>query len=314
MFQYILSILNSKNINLIILKWLLIVVFIYISIILFNKFGNKSSQQEGFTQQEPFVLKQNETIYDTFYSQIYDEIHKPILRTDFELNSIIKMTEPTRNSVFLDVGSGTGDLVNELREAGYQAYGIDKSKAMIELSETKHPKNQYKCGDVMEPMSFEKNTFSHILCTYFTIYQMQDKRTFFNNCYHWLIPNGYFIIHLVEKAKFDTIMPIGKSNLIFNPNTINNSRITNTIVDFGGFEYKSSFDFKDNENKVVLTEKFQDKTTKKVRQNEQILYMENIDSIVNLILSTGFSLKSKIDMKECIDDENQFIYIFERLQ
>lgn len=313
MFHYIASILNSKNINLIILKWLLLLVILYIVFILFKKFG-KGSQQEGFTQIEPFVLKQNETVYDDFYSQIYDEIHKPLLRTDFELNSIIKMTEPTKNSIFLDIGSGTGDLVNELKDAGYQAYGIDKSQAMVDISEVKHPKNEYKCGDAMEPMTFEKNTFSHIICTYFTVYNIQDKRTLFRNCYHWLIPNGYLIIHLVEKAKFDTIMPIGKSNLIFNPNAIHGSRINNTIVDFGGFEYKSSYDFKENENKVVLTEKFQDKTTKKVRQNEQTLYMEDLDNIVNLIISTGFSMKSKINMKDCIDDENQYIYIFERLQ
>jgi len=295
------------------LKWLLLLVFLYLFFIAFKKFG-KSTQHEGFTQIETFVLKQNETVYDDFYSQIYDEIHKPILRKDFELNSIIKMTEPTRNSVFLDIGSGTGDLVNELREAGYQAFGIDKSQAMIDISEMKHPRNEYKCGDAMEPMSFEKNTFSHILCTYFTIYNIQDKRTFFRNCYHWLIPNGYLIIHLVEKNKFDTIMPIGKSNLIFNPNAINGSRINNTIVDFGGFEYKSSYDFEENDNKVLLTEKFQDKTTKKVRQNEQTLYMDNLDNIVNVILSAGFLMKSKINMKECIDDENQFIYVFERLQ
>jgi ubiquinone/menaquinone biosynthesis C-methylase UbiE len=305
--------LNSKNINLIILKWLLLLVFVYIAFILFKNFG-KSSHQEGFTQIEPFVLKQNETIYDDFYSQVYDEIHKPLLRTDFELNNIIKMTEPTRNSIFLDIGSGTGDLVNELKEAGYQAYGIDKSQTMINISETKHPKNDYKCGDAMEPMTFEKNTFSHILCTYFTIYQIQDKRTFIRNCYHWLIPNGYLIIHLVDKSKFDTIMPVCKSKLIFNPNIIHGSRIHNSIVDFGGFEYKSSYEFKENENKVVLREKFQDKATNKIRQNEQTLYMENLDNIVNIILSSGFSLKSKINMKTCIDDENQFIYIFERLQ
>jgi len=313
MFPYILSILNSKNINLIILKWLLILVFLYIIFILFKKFGKSSQQQEGFTQIEPFIMKQNDTLYDDFYSQIYDEIHKPILRTDFELNTIIKMTEPTKNSVFLDVGSGTGDLVNELREAGYQAYGIDKSKAMVEMSETKHPNNDYKCGDAMEPMVFDKNTFSHILCTYFTIYQIQDKRTFFNNCYHWLIPNGYLILHLVEKSKFDTIMPIGKSNLLFNPNTIKGSRITDTIVDFGGFEYKSSYQIKENDNKVIFTEKFQDKTSKKVRQNEQILYMENMETIVDIAIRCGFSLKSKINMKECIDDENQYIFILERL-
>ena len=40
----------------------------------------------------------------------------------------------------------------------------------------------------------------------------------------------------------------------------------------------------------------------------------NINNIVNIALNSGFTIKSKINMKECIDDENQFIYIFERLQ
>jgi hypothetical protein len=40
-------------------------------------------------------------------------------------------------------------------------------------------------------------------------------------------------------------------------------------------------------------------------------FMKKKDNIVNLILSVGFSMKSKINMKECIDDENQFIYVFE---
>jgi hypothetical protein len=160
-------------------------------------------------------------------------------------------------------------------------------------------------------MAFEKGTFSHILCTYFTIYQMEDKRTFFKNCYHWLMPNGYLILHLVERNKFDAISPIGKSKLIMNPKNIAGSpRITNTIVDFGGFEYKSSFDFSE-ENKVSIVEKFQDKMTKHIRQNEQTLQMETIEDILKM--ANGFTFKAKIDMKNCIDDENQFIYILEKI-
>jgi len=311
MFQYIFTILKTNNINQFFLRLLVVLCIIYFGLNIYKYFGDKTHEMEGFTQLEQFVLKRNENIYDGFYSQIYDEIHKPNHRTDFELNQIIQLTQPTYNSVFLDIGSGTGDLVNELQQAGYQAYGIDKSQAMVDISEKKYPSNQYKCGDALEPMAFEKGTFSHILCTYFTIYQMEDKRTFFKNCYHWLMPNGYLILHLVERNKFDAISPVGKSKLIMNPKHIPGSpRITNTIVDFGGFEYKSSFDFSE-ENKVSIVEKFQDKATKHIRQNEQTLQMETIEDILKM--ANGFTFKAKIDMKNCIDDENQFIYILEKI-
>jgi len=128
------------------------------------------------------------------------------------------------------------------------------------------------------------------------------------------MPNGYLIIHLADRNKFDTIVPIGKTALPVNPNRYISSRITDTIVDFGGFEYKSSYQFnKESENIVSFVEKFQDKETKHVRENEQILYFEPIDVILKMASESRFSLKSKIDMKKNIDDENQYIYILEKI-
>jgi len=315
MINYIFTIIKSNNINVLAFKWLIIIGIICLLFLLLQKFDNKSENQEGFTQIEPFVFKRNDDVYDDFYSLIYDDIHKPSLRTDFELEYIINMTEPTtRNSVFLDIGSGTGNTVNELQEAGYQAYGIDKSHAMIDIAEQKFPDIQCKCGDATEPMAFENSTFTHIICNYFTIYQIKEKRTLFTNCNHWLMPNGYLIIHLADRNKFDTITPVGKTALPTNPNRYISSRITDTIVDFGGFEYKSSYQFnKESENIVSFVEKFQDKETKHVRENEQILYFEPIEVILQMARECRFSLKSKIDMKKNIDDENQYIYILEKI-
>ena len=36
-----------------------------------------------------------------------------------------------------------------------------------------------------------------------------NKQTFFNNCMDWLMPGGYLIIHLVDREKFDPILPPG---------------------------------------------------------------------------------------------------------
>ena len=314
MIKYIFSILSTKNPNMIILKILLLFTIIYLLQIFLRK-KETYREQEAFTQNDKFLLKNDEDIYDEFYCQIHDNIHKPEYRVGYELIQIIKMTEPSAlNSVFLDVGSGTGKIIHELQEAGYLAYGIDKSQAMVKQAEKKYPESEFKCGNVLQPMEFEKNTFTHVLCTYFTVYQIEDKKTFFYNVYNWLKPNGYFIIHLVNPDKYDTLSPIGKSKLVVNPHRFESSRITDTIVNFPDFQYTSKYDFnKMKSNVVTIKETFKDNKTSKIRQNVQTLHMEKLDYLVHMISNIGFIVKGKFDMKKCIDDDNQFMYIFEKI-
>lgn len=312
MIKYIFAVLNSKNPNVLAMQYLLYMTIIYLIYIVWKKYNRQSLSYEGFEQSKPFVLKKDDDIYDDFYSHIYDDIHKPNVRTGYELINVINATEPTtRNSVFLDIGSGTGLMVNELQQAGYRAFGIDKSQSMIDAAEAKYPDCQYKHGDVMEPMSFEKGTFTHIICTYFTIYQIQDKPTFFRNCYHWLKANGYLIIHLVNPKTFDTIVPVAKTNLAINPHKYESSRITDSIVEFKDFQYKQKYDF-GKKNVVSVSETFKDNASSHIRQNEQTMYMEDAETILNMAKQIGYISHAMFDLKKCIDDENQMIYILER--
>ena len=293
----------------------LIILCVLLIILLINNRFKKHRGEEAFTQNEKYVLKTNNDIYDDFYCQIHDTIHLPEQRMDFELIQLLEMTQPSTNhSVILDIGSGTGHLVNELVKAGYNTYGVDKSKAMIEYADKKYPKCYYSHGDVMEPMLFEKSTFTHILCTYFTIYELENKRTFFRNCYYWLMSNGYLIIHLVEPTKFDTIVPIAKAKLDVNPQQINKNRITDSIVNFNEFEYRSSYKMGKSNNEVVFKETFKDKNTGKIRHNDMIMTMDNLNGILQLAADCGFVVHSYVNMKNCIDDEHQYIYVFEKMQ
>ena len=97
---------------------------------------------------------------------------------------ILKTTNPCReNSVFLDVGSGVGETVYQLKNEGFNAFGIDKSKNMCDVAKNTYNDIEVLNDDILKPMAFEKNTFTHILCTYFTIYQIEDKKRFFSNCF-----------------------------------------------------------------------------------------------------------------------------------
>ena len=145
-----------------------------------------------------------------------------------------------------------------------------------------------------------------MILLYFTVYYIKDKTTFFENCYDWLKPGGYLALHLVNKYEFDPIPEAGNPLYILSPQKYAKKRITNSIVQFGNFEYKSNFKLSDNIG--VLDEFFKDRKTKKIRQNQHKLYMENQTDILSLAKQVGFILKGRVDMVGC-EYEYQYIYI-----
>lgn len=313
MIKYLYTILKSNNPHLFYHKMLLMITIVMIVYYLY-KFSEpvKEARIEGFSQEAPFVLKMDLAIYDDFYAEVYDGITDREKTCQKELYQIIKMTEPdTKNSTILDIGSGTGCTVSELTRAGYNAYGIDKSDSMIAFSEIKYPDAQFIKGDVADSMAFEKGLFTHILCTNFTIYEMPDKRTFFRNCYHWLKPNGYLVVHLADREKFsakqfkDGPMDLGALYRSILPQS--KERKVTSSVEFMDYVYESVYEIKTDT--AVLKETFTDKETKHIRQNENTLHMTPIDDILKIAASSGFIIQGKTG---CSGDENQFLYVLER--
>ena len=289
---------------------ILIVLLIAITIIQMARRYDTYMHHEGFEQQSPFVLKNDMSIYDSFYAVIYDELNKTRDRTNFECNKIIELTKPTTsNSIFLDVGSGTGSLVDNLTDLGYQAHGLDVSKDMVEYSKERFPDIQTKCGDVRDPLIYERLTFTHIMCMNFTIYHLKDKNIFFKNCYNWLMPNGFLIVHLVDKEKYNPLAAIADKVALKNANHYNSYRKTDGRIEFKDFEYNTSHDMK-HDNQVIVKETFTDNLTKHVRQNELTLYMENKDDIIKMAQNNGFLAHALINLP---NDDYQYIYVFERL-
>ena len=315
MFSELRRFINTKNPN---KQWLLLLIILGIILfcILLFKRQNLAPYFEGFSQNSRFVMKQNADIYDDLYVEIYDRLMQPEKRCDFELDQIIQMTQPSENnSVFLDVGSGTGHLVNNLQKRGYSVYGIDKSPVMVSHSTKHHPDIDVKCGDATnEPMLYDRGTFTHILCVGMTVYQFSNKMEFFRNSYYWLMPGGYLVLNLVDRDEFDTIIPGGRPPLLNSPQQYANKRITDTIIDFIDFEYKGSYKIAENGSNIMLKETFTDALTKNVRQNEMTLYMENLDDILKMASYCGFLMQGQVNMYDCTGDKHQYLYILERPQ
>jgi ubiquinone/menaquinone biosynthesis C-methylase UbiE len=310
-FEYVKSIIFAKTPNKKWLRLLIAIGIVAVLVILFRK-TTPSEKTEGFDQTGYFALKQNDEVYDDFYARMYSNIMDCENRADFEMKTVIDMTQPSKsNSVILDVGSGTGDLVEIFRRKGYRIYGIDKSQSMVDAQLSQFPKSETKCGNAVNPMEFEHNTFTHILCMGFTIYNFENKSMFFKNCYHWLMSNGYLILHLVDREQYDPTIIAAKPYGIESPQKYADIRITDSNVDFGNVKYKSEYDF--SSEKVTMKESFTDVATGKIRQNEQTLFMESRDKILMIAKMSGFIVHGQVNMTSYNGDPHQFIYVLEKI-
>ena len=286
-------------------KVLLFVALLLIIVVFFN--SPEFNIKEGYEQNDTFLFKKGPEIYDGFYATIYDQLVFNNLKDDYEITQIVNRTTPTSASVVLDVGSGTGHHVAKMSEKGLNAVGIDNSQAMVKQAKENYPQYDFQLGSALDINQYKNNSFTHILCLYFTIYYFENKETFFNNCMEWLMPGGYLILHLVDREKFDPILPPGNPLYIVSPQKYAKERITHTKITFNNFVYTSNFNLEANKDVATFEEKFKFNDGK-VRKQEHLLYMEDAQDILTKAADAGFIVQGKIDLVSCAYP-NQYMYI-----
>lgn len=266
--------------------------------------------KEGFEEQKEFTVKSGPQVFDDFYVSVYDDLLYSKVKNNYEIGRIINAAGPTEQSRVLDIGSGTGHHVALLSESGYDALGLDSSPAMIRQARRNYPSLDFMEGDALNGMLFPPNTFTLITCLYFTIYYMQDKARFFDNCMKWLMPGGCLALHLVDRANFDPIIPAGDPLAIISAQSYAKERITSTQVDFDTHEYKANFELQ-GPDEAILYESFKDKNNGSVRKNEHRLYMESQKEILGRAKAAGFIFVAQIDLIKC-EYEHQYVYVLQK--
>jgi SAM-dependent methyltransferase len=294
-------------------KILVFISLLLITIVFFKYVQKKSPynsiKREGFQQQQEFLFKKGLDIYDDFYANIYDFLVFNEVKNDYEVGLILNQNVPNTKTVILDVGSGTGHHVAKMAQnKNLEIIGIDTSPSMIKKAKENYPSLNFKQANVLNKDIFHNNTFTHILCLYFTIYYIENKAGFFNNCMDWLMPGGYLVIHLVDRYKFDPILPPGNPLYVVSPQKYAKERITKTKVTFNEFVYNADFKLDESTNTAIFDEKFKFNDGK-VRKQEHILYMNDVSEIVNMAQDAGFLLHAKVDLVK-VAYEYQYLYVF----
>lgn len=285
----------------------LLLIVIFVGLVLFRKLY--PTQKEYFSQISPFVLRQDNDVYDSFYMDYYDDLHASESYAEDDFQFIMDTTNPTETSVFLDIGCGTGLLLKTIEDNDLFAFGVDKSKSMKEKCMDRLRHTEVFCNDVLaEPMLYDNNTFTHITCTHFTIYEMEKKETLMRHCYNWLQEGGFFIVHLVDPDGYKKILPLLNAE---NNHHHVKSDVLKTNVEYNDYTYRGEHKkIKDTEH--IFTETFTDRYTDHVRQNQIKLYMESKQKVVELATICGFTVLKEMTYNKKIQDPHQYLVIFQK--
>lgn len=322
-------------------RWeILTFLLILLMVVCFIK-RDLSTQVDGFTgmQSEKYKVYENDRIYDAFYADIYDELFIQPNKIEAEVDEIISITgalngseRDKKNFRVCDLGCGRGHHVDQLKHKGVlNVIGCDTSTAMLQNARDLYPSCKFIQGDFMKPMLFSEEEFNVLTCFYFTVYYVKDKRAFFRNCYQWLKPEGYLILHLVDRNHFDPIVPAGKTLFLVSPQTYAKERITNSLVKFRSFQYKSDFisppppqtktktktksvpttKNTGEKNIAKFVEKFTDDKTGKVRENIHTYYMPTNREILEIAKEVGFTVTGQVDLVHVLN-EYQYLFILKK--
>ena len=285
-------------------KILVFIAFLLIAIVFFKSI---LPMKEGMVTSEKVLYKDGHAVYDDFYADIYDYLVYSGIKNDYEVGTIINNSNPNETSVIADIGCGTGHHVANLTAKNFKVIGVDISPSMIKKAKEEYPNGDFKVGNALDDNLFKMNSLTHILCLYFSVYYFKDKKHFFDNCMDWLMPGGYLFVHLVDRERFDPILPPGNPLYIVSPQKYAKERITKTKVTFTEFVYSSNFNLDKDNDLATFDEKFKFNDGK-IRKQQQKLYMEDTSDVINIAQDCGFIIQGKIDLVKCAY-EHQYVYI-----
>jgi len=190
MIKYITSILSSKNANSQTYRWLVGIALIYATVAISNKSNAKFIKNEGFHQTKPYVYKKDDDIYDEFYADIYDELMNTSARSEWELVQMIRITSPdTNNSVFLDIGSGIGEVTDVFREEGWLSHAVEMNSVAIDwLNGRNHEEVFHGTLD-----AYETDLKFDIIMAWGVVEHVLDPNGFLQQVKNLLLPQGVFV-------------------------------------------------------------------------------------------------------------------------
>lgn len=287
-----------------ILQVLIILIVLLVFLMFLNIIKNMNNSENFDNKQSTFQDFNNSNLFDNFYTNIYDKLHNDDNKNNIIINIIKNNCNIKKTSIILDVGCGTGEIVSKLSE--FNIIGLDKSSSMIKLCREKYPENNFILADILNNSKLNYNyEYSHVLCLNFTIYYINNRKLFFRNVYDILLPNGIFILHLVNKDQYNRTINKCKLN-DFNPSKYLQNKPIKSNISFDNFDYNCIYKIEDD--KGIMDETFTFKNNS-IRKNTHTLMLDNNRIILNEAKNVGFIIDGQIKINK---NDGEYLFILKK--
>lgn len=142
--------------------------------------------------------------YDKNAIKYYDEWYKD--RYEFSKSFVYPLIDKYhkgRKEKIIDIGSGTGAMLDYAKENGYKLiYGTDLNKYVVEHSNSINKNIKFFCVDIckQEEMKFLPNDFD-VVISHHTLEHVWDPLIALKNIYHLLRKGGLFLVIVPNMEK-----------------------------------------------------------------------------------------------------------------
>lgn len=136
----------------------------------------------------------------TWNSSLYDTKHNFVSKYG---EDVVRLLAPKNGEHILDVGCGTGDLAEMIRQEGALVVGIDNSAEMIATAKNKYPNIEF---DVKSADNFKLTAQFDAVFSNATLHWVLEKEKAIDCIYDSLKNKGRFVAEFGGKANVESIV------------------------------------------------------------------------------------------------------------
>jgi trans-aconitate methyltransferase len=144
----------------------------------------------------------------TWDSALYDEKHAFVFKYGEDL---LKLLNPQKNELVIDLGCGTGHLTHKIAEAGALVTGIDNSAEMIEKARHEYPSLHF---ERQNGINFKLDELVDAVFSNATLHWIPEKEKVIAAVYYALKKGGRFVAEFGGKGNVDNILKAIKNVLM----------------------------------------------------------------------------------------------------
>jgi SAM-dependent methyltransferase len=265
--------------------------------------------REGFSGKTETITD----FYDSMYADVYNALwHSAKTVNEFEQVTIQEalLAGKQKTSVkILDIACGTGFHACLFKKLGVDYTGLDSSEAMLSQARKSCPNQKFQKGDATVATTYGQKSFSGALLLGFAIYELNPK-IILDNAFAWIEPGGSMLVHVVDPDKFDPLLDLASPFAAFSLQKYSYERQTKSEIYFDDFKYSGEFHKKLNEPDATFSEMFTFFNPADIKYREQVhkWNMPSLESMIEIIKSSGFRVSEKIDLVS-VGKEYQYLFL-----